>query len=111
MKIYAQLHNPIFNDNPPADSGTDFVNKLISLLVNIFLVGAVLFFLFNFILGGYAWITSKGDKNKLQEAQQKISSAIIGLIIVFLVFVVLKLFGTMFGIEGLENLRLIIPTL
>lgn len=112
MKIHAQeITNPIFGGNMPADTGVQFVNKLVSLLVNLFLIGAVLFFLVNFILAGYAWMTSKGDKNKVQEAQQKVTSAIIGLIVVFLIFVILKLFGYLFGLESLENLQLIIPTL
>ncbi len=111
MKIHAQINNPIFNNNPPAESGTDFVNKLVNFLIKFLLVGAVLLFLFYFVIGAYKWITSQGDKNKIDEAQTRMTYAVIGLAVVFMLFVIIKLIGTVFGIETLENLKLIIPTL
>jgi cytochrome bd-type quinol oxidase subunit 2 len=111
VKVYAQIHNPIFGDSPPAEGGREFISKFITFLIKFFLVGGVLLFLIYFIIGAYKWITSQGDKNKIQEAQKTISYAVIGLTVVFMLFVIIKLVGTVFGIEALKNLKLIIPTL
>lgn len=113
MKIYAQekIENPLLKPTLQGLSGTEFVNKLVSFLINLLILGGVLFFLVNFLLGSYKWISSEGDKNKISEAQKQITYALIGLVTIFLIFAIMKLFGLMFGIEGLENLQLIIPIL
>ena len=61
------------------------------------------------LLGGFNWITSSGDKGKLETSQQKILQAIIGLGIVFaawaIYIVLLKFLGVTDGSGGL-NLKL-----
>jgi len=41
------------------------------------------------VLGAFAWITSGGDKEKVSKAQEKIQSAIVGLIILVAVIAVI----------------------
>ena len=106
----ANINNPLL----PSDwnkGEVSFVSRLINLVLSWLLVGAVLFFFFTFILGGIKWITAGGDENKVKAARGQISSSIIGLVVVFLIFAVLKLIGYIFGIESLQELIIQIPTL
>ena len=56
-------------------------------------------------------ISSNGDPKKWEEAQKAILYALVGLILVFSVFAVLKFAGTIFGVPGLQNLQLLWPSL
>jgi len=54
------------------------------------------------------WLSSSGDKVKLESAQKQISSGLVGLVILLSSFAVIKLIETLFGID-LLNFNL--PTL
>ena len=45
-------------------------------------------------------MTSRGDPKAAQSAQGKITNALIGFIVVIFAYVIVKLFGQIFGIEG-----------
>ena len=98
--------------NPCADGskgGTDFsglckldadnIGIIIQTGVTILLVGAVLIALFFLIMGGIRWITSGGDKGKVESARNTIVAAVIGLVIAFLAYFILQLVLSVFGIE------------
>ena len=70
--------------------------------ITLLLIGVALFALFFFLWGGITWITSGGDKTKLQGARNKMVYSIIGLIIAFLSFFLVTLIGALFGIELLK---------
>lgn len=65
-------------------------------------IGAVILALFFLVWGGIDWITSGGDKQKLQSARQKIVFAIIGLVLAFLAFFIINLISNFFGINLLN---------
>ncbi|NCN06340.1 MAG: hypothetical protein GW946_00670 [Candidatus Pacebacteria bacterium] len=75
----------------------DNVGSLITSVLTFVMLIAALLILMYLIWGGIQWITSGGDKGKTEEARNKITSAVIGLIIlaaawaVFLI--VLKFLG------------------
>ena len=56
---------------------TQLVNQVINL---VFIVAAALTF-FYLIFGAISWITSGGDKGKVEAARNKITAAVIGLLI------------------------------
>lgn len=56
------------------------------------------------MLGGLQLMTSKGDPKAIQAAQGKITSALIGFIIVVIAFVIVRLFGQILGIDAFSNL-------
>jgi len=51
------------------------------------------------IIGGIKWVTSGGDKEKTAGAQQTLTAALVGLVIVFASWAIIKLIETFFGIE------------
>jgi hypothetical protein len=81
------------------NSGIGFFQQLIPSLIGLaFIVGAIVFF-FMLILGAIQWITSGGDKNAVESARGRIGQALIGIIILFSVFAIVKVVENIFGIN------------
>lgn len=78
---------------------TYFFNFLIQRAVLIFIIIGVLYFFFNFVLGAIAWINSSGDKQALETARSRIQNALIGIVVLFSVFAVLKFLEDFLGIN------------
>jgi len=81
------------NTSNPAQTLTTAISGIIGFLTIL----ATIWFLIQFLLGGIAWISAAGDKNKLTEARDKLSNAFIGLIIVVAGWAVLAIAGQFFG--------------
>ncbi len=79
------------------------ISSLVSLFINISFVVAGLILLFYFILGGIGMISSAGknDPQKAEQAKKTISSALIGFIIVFASYWIVKLIGQLIGMPNL----------
>lgn len=54
--------------------------------IRLFFVVAGLAALFYLLLGALGWITSGGSKENVDKAREKITAAVIGLVLVFIVF-------------------------
>lgn len=67
------------------------------------LILAAIIALFFLVFGGFKWITSGGDKSKIDSARQTLVAAVIGLVLTFLSFFILSLVLQFFGL-GFENL-------
>lgn len=68
----------------------------------IFLILCVILSLIYMVIGGIQWITSGGDKTKLDAARKKITYAIIGLIVAFMSFLIINVLGYLFGVKLLN---------
>lgn len=100
--ITGRVTNPILSDRLKTMPGDIFLNNFLRTGINlILLIGAVIFF-FVLTSGGVKWISSSGDKAKLESAQKQISSGLVGLAILFSTFVIMKLIETLFGISLLQ---------
>lgn len=85
------------------------LGKLISALVGTMLIiSALLAFLF-LVLGGIAWITSGGDKAGMEAARNKITHAIVGLIIVGSAWAIMILVQQFLGINVIGGSGIDIP--
>ncbi len=94
---YGKITNPILG-NLNYQSGAGFFQKLIPRLVTLILIVGVLVFFFNLIAGAIQWISSGGDKQALEGARGRITSALIGLVIMLSVFAIIKLVESFLGI-------------
>jgi TRAP-type C4-dicarboxylate transport system permease small subunit len=75
------------------------VNELPNAMNGVFdllILTAILLCLMYLIWGGIDWMLSGGDKQKIDRARGKIAFAIIGLIIVFLAFLIINAAFTLF---------------
>lgn len=76
-----------------------FFQTFLPKLLTLGLIIGVIFFFFILIMGAIQWISSGGDKTALEGAKSKITNAIVGIVILFAVFAVLKLIENFFGIS------------
>ncbi len=83
--------------------GFTCIGNLISNVISAALIIATLIFFMFLVMGGIEWATSGGDKAKVESAQKRISSALVGLVIVASSWAVYQLVLTFFGID-LSNL-------
>lgn len=68
-----------------------------------FYIAAIILALLFIVWGGFNWITSGGDKQKLAQARQRIVFAIVGLIIAFLAYFIIGIVGNFFGVELIQS--------
>ena len=112
--VYALITNPVINPdvtNQMQSNPQAFTSNLVQTIISLLMLVAVIFFLLQFITGGLDFISSEGDPEKIKKGRKKLTYAFMGLFIVFAIFAVLKLIGTIFGITGLDTLQLTIPSL
>ena len=85
--------------------GTDFGNlgQIVDKIVPFVFGAAGLFLLFYLITGGFGIMTSKGDPKALEAARQKITTALIGFIIIFVSYWIVQLFGAILGVQQIEK--------
>lgn len=75
------------------------VGGIVSGLIRLILVIAALVFFFILVVGGISWIASGGDKAKTEEARNRITAALVGLVIVFAAWAIVQLINVFFGID------------
>lgn len=77
------------------------VGNIVTLFLNIAFALSGLILLFFFILGGIGLISSAGknDSQKAEQSKKTITSAVIGFVIVFASYWIVKLVGQLIGIE------------
>lgn len=75
---------------------------IISNIIGIMTIVAGIWFLFQFIIGGFGFMTAGGDPKKMGEARTKITSALIGLIIVVAAYAIIHLIGALLGFDILN---------
>lgn len=77
----------------------DYLQKLLPTVVTLLLIVGSLFFFFNLIMGAIQWISSGGDKEGVAKARGRITSALVGLVILFAVFAIVGLIESIFKID------------
>lgn len=106
----AGIRNPAIGDlgTTYGQDGAGFVSRLISTGVTIIFIVGSLYFVFMLLTGGVDWIRSGSDKAQLEAARAKISSAGVGLLVLFAAWAV---FGLVQSIFGVSLLSFNIPTI
>lgn len=83
--------------NAAAGSGPEGIGILvfISVIIRFATVIAGLYVLFNFITGGFEYITA-GDSKASQKVREKLTSSFLGLVIIVASYVIIGVAGTIF---------------
>lgn len=84
---------------PPGGFFTD-IGQVFNRVLNFVMVLAALLVFVYLIWGGIEWITSGGDKGKTESARNKITAAVIGLIVLAASYAILLLVLKFLGYEG-----------
>lgn len=85
--------------NPVAVEAVGSFALIISNVIGLMTVIAGIWFVFQFLIAGYKWMSSVGDKGKLQEAQNHILHAVIGLIIAVSAYAIVNIVSATLGID------------
>lgn len=86
----------------PTGFATNMGSVINGVLSFVMVIAALLVF-FYLIWGGIEWITSGGDKGKTESARNKITAAVIGIIILAASFAILQLVITFLGFGSVDE--------
>lgn len=98
MPITNNALSPIVSSKSPGGGLAFYIGQLWKTIV---VVGSLAFLLY-LVWGGIEWLMSAGDKNKLESAQGKISSAVIGLAVLIISYAVILFIEAVFKINILK---------
>ena len=80
---------------------------VISTIIGVMTIIGGLIFMAQIISAGLAWLASGGEKQALQNAQKKLTHAVVGLAIVILAYTIIGAVGQIFGLDILFSSDLI----
>ena len=87
--------------NPTGTGITNFSN-FISTVIGVMTIVAIIWFIFIFMIGAIGIMSSGGDKNALETNKKKITTGVVGLVIVLTAVFAISLVGYIFGIDFLN---------
>lgn len=85
----------------PTDVFTLFPN-VISTIIGVLTASAIIWFIFQFIIGAYGWLAAGGDQKAVETARTRIMNAVIGLVLVVSALVLITVIGSLLGIDVLN---------
>lgn len=94
------------NTSVPIAPGRGFaldIGNVINFVLRVVMVIAVLLVFFYLVMGGIEWITSGGEKGKTEAARNKITAAVVGLIILAASYAILTLLLRFLGFDSLQG--------
>jgi len=115
--IYAvpPIENPVLPGlkGKTAEDTPIIFGQIIASIVGILLVAGTIWTLYQLLLGGLAWISAGGDKGSLEAARNRITNALIGLLIMFAAWALYLLILQFLGIApaGAKSVLFKLPTI
>lgn len=82
---------------------TDAEGLVSTILRAVMLIAGLLVFVY-LIWGGIEWITSGGDKGKTENARNKITAAVIGLVILAASYAIFQIVLSLLGVQGYKGI-------
>ena len=93
----------------PSGTPETQLGTFMSTIITAITVTAGMAFIIYFIIGGFKWITSSGDKSKAEEAKTELPQAAIGLIVVAVSYFIAGIVGGVVGIDILNPSTILFP--
>lgn len=101
-RLLAQITNPVLPGKlgqGGLESGSSAIGDVLGAIIGALMMFSFIAAFLYLLLGGFDWITSGGDKTKLASARDKITNALVGLVIVATVWAITVLVGQFVGID------------
>lgn len=111
-QAFAAITNPVIgklgDDAAKASSGVTFMTYFVSLWRAMMSIGSIMVLVY-FAWGAIDWITSGGDKGKVDTARNKITNALIGIIILVSSFTIVGFISNLVFGSDFNLLKLTFP--
>ena len=88
-------------------AATTNLENIISLGITLLSTIAIIFFIIQIILAGYAFMNSKGDSKNMEIARNRLTQSVMGVTITIVAVGIGALVASIFGIENIFNLNTI----
>ena len=85
---------------PTGPGGINTVGDLVNRIVQFLIPLAAVILLLVFIWGGYDFMMSQGNPEKVKSAQAKLTTGIIGLVLLLMAYALVRLISSIFGLGG-----------
>lgn len=100
------MFSNLFNNANCAEVGTG-LSGLMSKIIGVLTVAGGLWFIIQFLIGAFRWITSGGDKTNVEAAKEHLTHAVISLAILVSTYIIAGLVGAIFGLDILNPQKMI----
>jgi len=88
----------------PGANGAVTLEKIISQVIGVLTIVAVLYFVIQVILAGYAFISSEGDAKKIEMSRKRLTEGVLGLTIVVIAVGLGSLLANLAGIPNILSI-------
>lgn len=111
--VSAEIQNPVVggsfgSGSAAAASGTTFTAYFVFFWNALISIGAIMVLIY-FIWGALEWISSGGDKGKVENARNRITQAVIGLVVLVGSYVIIGFLGRIFFGDTFNILQITLP--
>lgn len=103
------IYNPVLNIYGQG-SGAELLAKLIAQLLSLAFILAGIILLAMILWSGIEWMMAGGDQNKLKAAQGRLTSALVGFVILVAARAILGFIADILGVTWLDTLKISWPT-
>ncbi len=97
------ITNPVFKGTSLENlfylGPTAFFSVLLPKIITLILIVGSIIFLFMLLIGGVQWISSGGDKGALEAAKGRITNALLGIVVLFAAFAIIKFIEYFFNVS------------
>jgi hypothetical protein len=84
-------------------AGSPTLGNIISNAMDLVFVLAGVGLFLMLLMGGFTFLTSGGDSKKLEQGRGTPTNALLGFVIIFGAYWLVKIFGTIFGLDSVKN--------
>lgn len=100
--LIAQITNPVIGNFGQGSQAENSIASILATVIRFLTVYGGIAMLLYLLIGGIRWISSGGDKAKLEEASAQITQAITGMIILAATIAITTLIGNALGLDILN---------
>lgn len=94
---------PLGLEGKSAEEAPSIFANFVSSAVGLITLVGIIWFVFIFVMGAVGIITSGGDKNSMESAKKKLSSGVIGLIVMVFALSIINFIGSLLGLNNILN--------
>lgn len=81
------------------DPAANYLSTIVSNVISVMTIVAGLWFIFNFFIGAVGIVFSAGNEDALKKGSQKITTSLVGLVVVIASYTLISLIGLILGFD------------